>query len=135
MTEKTEDKQLGYFIIHEDKDKNLTEEYLNLEKHYKQRFNINSSNHPYHTYFTHTYIKEIRLGEFRTFGRSICMFLYSEKGYRYNKEDVDFMLKIIKKFFGRDVDFFTTEKKTAEFYGTTPVLFEEKQFHIEYTKA
>lgn len=131
MTEKTEDKQLGYFIIHEDENTNLIEEYLDIAKHYKQRFNINSSNYPHHTYFTHTYIKEIRIGNFANFGRVICMFLYSKKGYRYNKEDIDFMLKIIKKFIGRNIDFFTTEKKTADFYGTTPILFSEKQFHVE----
>lgn len=124
-------KQLGYFIIKESVDKNIEEEFLNLEKHYKQRFDIHSSNHPYHTYFTHIYIKKVMIGKFSTFGRVICMFLFTEYGFRYNKEDIDHMLMIIKKFFGRNVDFFTTEEETATFYGTTPIVFSEKQFHIE----
>lgn len=133
MKSKEKGKQLGFFIIKENENTDLNEEYRNLTKHYKQRFDIYSSNHPHHTYFTHIYIEKLRLGEWYNSGRIICMYLYSEYGYRYNKEDVDHMLKIIEKFIGRDIDFFMTEKETATFYKTTPITFDEKKFHVEDT--
>lgn len=120
------DKKLGYFIIQQCKDNEITlqQDYELLNKHRNYYFNFHTTNYPYYTRFTHLFIRDIEKANFQANNNEyLRLNLYTKKGMRYEKKDIEAMSKLIENIIKRDISFNTKRKTVQKFFAVTPILY------------